>query len=75
MPTEGPESRGLLLSLLGKAFAVASARYRAKRDLRRTRIRLFELTDGELSDIGVTRDAADREATRSLLAYYLTNAR
>ena len=43
--------------------------------MRRTRLHLFELSDAELRDIGLTREIADREAARSLLACYLNNSR
>jgi uncharacterized protein YjiS (DUF1127 family) len=33
------------------------------------------LTDDQLRDIGITREAADREAARSIMAHYLHNAR
>ncbi|MBX9455739.1 MAG: DUF1127 domain-containing protein [Rhizobium sp.] len=43
--------------------------------MRRTRLHLFELSDSALRDIGLTREVADSEASRSLLACYLNNAR
>lgn len=46
-----------------------------RRQLRRTRIHLMELSDAELADIGLTREIADREASRSLMACYLNNSR
>lgn len=45
------------------------------RELRHTRLHLLELTDDQLRDIGITREAADREAARSTIAHYLHNAR
>ncbi|CAN7389550.1 DUF1127 domain-containing protein [Rhizobium sp. LjRoot254] len=45
------------------------------RELRHTRIDLIELTDDQLRDIGITREAADREAARSAIAYYMHNGR
>ena len=64
-----PGTRGLgLLSGLW-------ARFLGHRQLRHTRVRLFELTDDQLRDIGITREAADREAARSIMAHYMHNAR
>jgi uncharacterized protein YjiS (DUF1127 family) len=51
------------------------ARILRHRQLRHTRLHLFELTDDQLHDIGITREAADREAARSLMAHYMYNAR
>ena len=51
------------------------ARFLRHRQLRRTRLDLLELTDDQLRDIGITREAADREAARSLMAHYMYNAR
>jgi uncharacterized protein YjiS (DUF1127 family) len=57
------------------AFKAMWSLYCTRRDLRRTRLHLFELSDAELKDIGLTREVADREASRSLLACYLNNSR
>lgn len=62
-------------SLFGKIWRSLGAQYTTKRELRRTRLYLFALTDAELRDIGLTREIADREASRSLLACYLNNSR
>lgn len=51
------------------------ASLRKRRQLRRTRLNLIELTDDQLRDIGITREAAEREALRSALVHYLHNAR
>jgi uncharacterized protein YjiS (DUF1127 family) len=62
-------------SLFGKIFKPMRERWLTRRELRRTRLHLFELSDAELRDIGLTREIADREASRSLLACYLNNTR
>ena len=59
----------------GKVFRRVRARWLTGRQLRRTRLHLFELSDAEIRDIGLTREMADREASRSLLACYLNNSR
>lgn len=51
------------------------ARFLRHRQLRHTRLHLLELTDDQLRDIGITREAADREAARSIIAHYMYNAR
>lgn len=51
------------------------ASLRKRRELRHTRLNLIELTDDQLRDIGITREAAEREALRSTLVHYLHNAR
>lgn len=58
-----------------KIFRLLQAHYLTSRELRRTRLHLFELSDAELRDIGLTREIAEREASRSLLACYLNNSR
>jgi uncharacterized protein YjiS (DUF1127 family) len=45
------------------------------RQLRHTRLDLFELTEDQLRDIGITREAAEREAARSTIAHYMHNGR
>lgn len=45
------------------------------RELRHTRLHLLDLTDDQLRDIGITREAADREAARSTIVHYMHNAR
>ena len=75
MSQEAITDRGLGYSILKMAAKAIWERFGARRDLRRTRLRLFELSDAELADIGLTRDIADREASRSLLACYLNNSR
>lgn len=62
-------------SWLGKILKPIWQWYLTRRELRRTRLHLFELSDAELRDIGLTREIADREASRSLLACYLNNSR
>jgi uncharacterized protein YjiS (DUF1127 family) len=62
-------------SKFGKVFRALWAHQLTKRELRRSRLDLFELSDGALEDIGLTREVADREAARSLLACYLNNSR
>lgn len=66
---------GSIWSMFGKAFRLIWAYHLTKRELRRSRLHLFELSDAELGDIGLTREIADREAARSLLACYLNNSR
>lgn len=61
--------------LFGKVLRAIWESHLAKRQLRRTRLHLFELNDAELRDIGLTREIAEREAARSLLACYLNNSR
>jgi uncharacterized protein YjiS (DUF1127 family) len=59
-------------------FSVARTlwgRFLRHRQLQRTRLHLLELTDDQLRDIGITREAADREAARSIMAHYMHNAR
>ena len=56
-------------------FGTLWARFLRHRQLRHTRLHLLELTDDQLRDIGITRDAADREAVRSIMAHYMHNAR
>ena len=75
MSSEGLAHHRPLLSLAGRALGSLWTYYRERRQLRRTRLHLLELSDAELWDIGITREAADREAARSLLACYLNNAR
>ncbi|MDB5552078.1 MAG: hypothetical protein JWL86_2062 [Rhizobium sp.] len=50
-------------------------RFLQHRQLRHTRLHLLELTDDQLRDIGITREAADHEAARSVMAHYMYNAR
>ena len=74
-----PPSRAGLIkparSWFGKLFKPILQRRLTRRELSRTRLRLFELSDAELRDIGLTREVAAREACRSLLACYLNNSR
>ena len=62
-------------TLFGRFFRAMWSRHLSRSQLRRTRLHLFELSDAELRDIGLTREIADREAARSLLACYLNNSR
>ena len=62
-------------SQFGRFFRLLQSQYRTRRELRRTRLHLFELDDAALKDIGLTREMAEREASRSLLACYLNNSR
>lgn len=75
MPSEAMADRGPGYSFLKMVAKAIWRSIGARRELRRTRLRLFELSDAELQDIGLTRDAADQEAARSLVACYLNNAR
>jgi uncharacterized protein YjiS (DUF1127 family) len=62
-------------SQFAKVFRILQARYLTWRELQRSRLHLFELSDAELMDIGLTREIAKREASRSLMACYLNNSR
>ena len=68
-------SRRPVLMLMKMVLAALWDRHAERRQLRRTRVHLMELSDAELADIGLTREAADREASRSLLAIYLNMVR
>jgi len=73
--SERTHPAGLPRAFLGKLAAALATLVLRRRELRRTRVRLFELSDDELRDIGLTRELADREAARSLLACYMNNSR
>jgi uncharacterized protein YjiS (DUF1127 family) len=75
MSSERMTSHSTIWSQFGKVFRLLQSQYLTKRELRRTRLHLFELSDAELRDIGLTRELAEREASRSLLACYLNNSR
>lgn len=59
----------------GSFFGALLQRFLKHGELRRTRLHLSELSDDQLRDIGITRDAADREAARSIIVQYLYSAR
>lgn len=59
----------------GRVIRALWTHHLTKSELRRTRLHLFELSDADLRDIGLTREVAEREAARSLLASYLNNSR
>lgn len=75
MPSEMTAGRRLGFSVLKTVARTLWSGFGKRRDLRRTRLHLFELSDSALRDIGLTREVADSEASRSLLACYLNNAR
>jgi uncharacterized protein YjiS (DUF1127 family) len=75
MPSDRMGYETPIRSMFARAFRALWAHYLTRRELRRTRLHLFELSDAELKDIGLTRDVADREAARSLLACYLNSSR
>jgi uncharacterized protein YjiS (DUF1127 family) len=75
MPSERLVVGSPLRAFFGRVFRAILERHLTKRELRRSRLHLFELSDAELRDIGLTREIAEREASRSLLACYLNNSR
>lgn len=75
VPSERMDTDGLPRTSFGKVLRAIWERHLTKRELRRTRLHLFELSDAALRDIGLTRELAEREASRSLLACYLNNSR
>lgn len=75
MPMEAHSSQRPVAVLLRMVVRALWSAYAVRRQLQRSRVRLFELSDAELHDIGLTREIAEREASRSLLACYLNNSR
>lgn len=75
MASDETRSVGGARAFLRRVTRALVAYHLHRRELSRTRIRLFELSDGELRDIGLTRELADREAARSLLACYMNKFR
>jgi uncharacterized protein YjiS (DUF1127 family) len=75
IPSERAGDGRPVRAFFGKVFRAIRERHVTNRELRRSRLHLFELSDAELRDIGLTREIAEREASRSLLACYLNNAR
>ena len=72
---DGDAARPLRMRTHFLSLASVWAGLRRRRELRHTRLNLIELTDDQLRDIGITREAAEREALRSTLVHYLHNAR
>ena len=60
---------------ISAAFAFVWSSYRARRQMRHTRLDLLDLTDDQLKDIGISREAAEREALRSTINRYLHGVR
>lgn len=75
MPLEAARPRRTIGTFVRMSLKALWERHLARRQLRRTRLDLFHLSDAELRDIGLTREVSRHEAARSLLAYYLSNAR
>ena len=75
MPIEAASGRPPAAAPFRMVIQALWSAYAAWRQMQRSRVRLFELSDAELQDIGLTREIAEREASRSLLACYLSNSR
>lgn len=75
MPAGAMRRRGTVAFFFGTIIKAIWTGFAARREMQRTRLHLFELSDAELVDIGLTREVAEREASRSLLACYLNHSR